>query len=245
MGWTQHTVGVQNIRAMSIIQLLLGNMGMAGGGVNALRGESNVQGSTDHGLLFHILPGYLRHAGHELADAGRLQLKNAAAKSADPLSANWWQNQPKYMASLLKAYVRRQGRQGQRVRLPAGCPSATPASPTPGSIIFDDMYNGEIKGFFAWGQNPACSGANSNKTREALAKLDWMVNVNLFDNETGSFWNGPGMNPDEDQDRGLHAALRLRLGREGGQHHQQRPLDAVALQGDQAARAEPSRTGTS
>ena len=59
MGWTQHTVGVQNIRAMSIIQLLLGNMGVAGGGVNALRGESNVQGSTDQALLFHIIPGYL------------------------------------------------------------------------------------------------------------------------------------------------------------------------------------------
>ena len=58
MGWTQHTVGVQNIRAFSMIQLLLGNMGMAGGGINALRGESNVQGSTDYGLLFHILPGY-------------------------------------------------------------------------------------------------------------------------------------------------------------------------------------------
>ncbi len=59
MGWTQHTVGVQNIRTMSIIQLLLANMGVAGGGVNALRGESNVQGSTDAGLLYHILPGYL------------------------------------------------------------------------------------------------------------------------------------------------------------------------------------------
>src|SRR4030042_6650300 len=59
MGWTQHTVGVQNIRAMSIIQLLLGNMGIAGGGVNALRGESNVQGSTDAGLLYHIWPAYL------------------------------------------------------------------------------------------------------------------------------------------------------------------------------------------
>ena len=59
MGWTQHTVGVQNIRTMSIIQLLLGNMGIAGGGVAAMRGESNVQGSTDHALLFHIWPGYL------------------------------------------------------------------------------------------------------------------------------------------------------------------------------------------
>jgi len=60
MGWTQHTVGTQNIRAMAIVQLLLGNMGLSGGGVNALRGESNVQGSTDHCLLFHILPGYLK-----------------------------------------------------------------------------------------------------------------------------------------------------------------------------------------
>lgn len=60
MGWTQHTVGTQNIRAMGIVQLLLGNIGRAGGGVNALRGESNVQGSTDHCLLFHILPGYLK-----------------------------------------------------------------------------------------------------------------------------------------------------------------------------------------
>ena len=60
MGWTQHTVGAQNIRAMSMIQLLLGNIGVAGGGVNALRGESNVQGSTDHCLLYHIWPGYLK-----------------------------------------------------------------------------------------------------------------------------------------------------------------------------------------
>jgi len=57
MGWTQHTVGAQNIRTMSIIQLLLGNMGWPGR-VNAMRGESNVQGSTDYGLLFNVLPGY-------------------------------------------------------------------------------------------------------------------------------------------------------------------------------------------
>ncbi len=60
MGTTQHTYGTQNIRGYAILQLLLGNMGLAGGGINALRGESNVQGSTDHCLLFHILPGYLK-----------------------------------------------------------------------------------------------------------------------------------------------------------------------------------------
>ena len=58
MGQTQHTVGSQNVRCMAMIQLLLGNLGRPGGGVNALRGESNVQGSTDQGLLAHLLTGY-------------------------------------------------------------------------------------------------------------------------------------------------------------------------------------------
>lgn len=71
LGWTQHTVGVQNIRTSTLIQLLLGNIGVAGGGINALRGEPNVQGSTDHALLYHILPGYLpvpRASWQSLAD---------------------------------------------------------------------------------------------------------------------------------------------------------------------------------
>ena len=60
LGWTHHTTGSQIIRTMSMIQLLLGNMGIAGGGVNALRGEPNVQGSTDQAILYNILPGYLK-----------------------------------------------------------------------------------------------------------------------------------------------------------------------------------------
>ena len=51
MGGTQHTTGVQIIRSYTILQQLLGNMGVPGGGINALRGESNVQGSTDMGLV--------------------------------------------------------------------------------------------------------------------------------------------------------------------------------------------------
>ena len=192
MGWTQHTVGVQNIRAMTILQLLLGNMGVAGGGVNALRGESNVQGSTDQGLLYHLLPGYLASPATNwptLAD----YLKRRAA-SADPLSANWWQNEPKYMVSLLKAFFGDKAVKDNEFGY-QWLPKCEAGKPYSWLDIFDVMYAGGIKGFFAWGQNPACSGANSNKTREAMTKLDWMVNVNLFDNETGSFWKGPGMNP--------------------------------------------------
>jgi formate dehydrogenase major subunit len=98
MGWTQHTTGVQNIRTMAMIQLLLGNMGVAGGGVNALRGESNVQGSTDHCLLWHIWPGYLKTPRASNVSLAAYNGK-WTPKSKDPLSANWWQNYPKYSVS--------------------------------------------------------------------------------------------------------------------------------------------------
>ena len=82
--------------------------------------------------------------------------------------------------------------------------------------LFVQMYQGKFEGFFAWGQNPACSSAaNSGKTRQALTKLKWMVNVNLWDNETASFWKGPGMKPEGDRDRGLLPALRSSVEKEG------------------------------
>src|SRR5213076_1821182 len=59
VGWTQHSVGVQYIRAASIIQLLLGNIGRPGGGILALRGHASIQGSTDIPTLYDLLPGYL------------------------------------------------------------------------------------------------------------------------------------------------------------------------------------------
>jgi len=193
MGWTQHTVGVQNIRTMSIIQLLLGNMGVAGGGVNALRGESNVQGSTDHGLLFHILPGYLKTPKASEATLEAYN-KNNTPVSSDPISANWWQNYPKYSVSLLKAFFGDKASPENEFGY-QWLPKGDDGKPYSWMDIFDAMYKGQIKGFMAWGQNPACSGANAGKTREAMKNLDWMVNVNLFDNETGSFWQGPGMDP--------------------------------------------------
>ena len=162
MGWTQHTVGVQNIRAMSIIQLLLGNMGMPGGGVNALRGESNVQGSTDHGLLFHILPGYLGAPVSSMSNLAAYNEKNTP-KSQDPLSANWWQNKPKYIASYLKAMF------GDAAQPENDLGHEWMPKPEDGKNyswldLFDNMYQGEITGFFSWGQNPAVSGANANKS---------------------------------------------------------------------------------
>jgi formate dehydrogenase major subunit len=191
MGWTQHTVGTQNIRAMSIIQLLLGNMGVAGGGINALRGESNVQGSTDHGLLFHILPGYMPVPSADLKDTAAY-IEKHTPKTKDPQSANWWGNRNKYLVSYLKAIYGAQATKENDFGY-SWLPKLDPGMNGSWLMIFDNMIKGKFKGFFAWGQNPACSGSNSTKVRNALAKLDWMVTVNLFDNETASFWKGPGM----------------------------------------------------
>ncbi len=195
MGWTQHTVGTQNIRTMAIIQLLLGNMGVAGGGVNALRGESNVQGSTDHCLLWHIWPGYLKtpRASNNSLDAYN---KKWTPQSSDPLSANWWQNYPKYSVSMLKSFFGDKADASNQFGY-NWLPKVDDDKVYSWFDIFDEMYKENIKGFFAWGQNPACSGSNASKVREAMANLDWMVNVNLFDNETGSFWKGPDMDPSQ------------------------------------------------
>ena len=192
MGQTQHTVGVQNIRAMAMIQLLLGNVGVAGGGINALRGESNVQGSTDHCLLVHILPGYMATPKDTMPDLAAYN-KSQTPASNDEMSANWWGNKPKYIASLITAmYKDVNPEEGYEYlpKLDAGRNYTWLA-------LFDRMSKGDFNGFFAWGQNPACGGANAGKNRNAFSTLDWMVNVNIFDNETGSFWKGPGMNPKE------------------------------------------------
>ncbi len=192
MGWTQHTVGVQNIRAMAIIQDLLGNMGIAGGGVNALRGESNVQGSTDAGLLFHIWPGYLPTPRASLATLEDYNKTTPVSK--DPRSINWWKNRPKYVASFLKSMFGEKATKENDFGY-SWMPKLDVGQDASWLNLFDEMFKGTFTGFFAWGMNPACSSAHAGKVRQALAKLDWMVNVNVFDSETGSFWKGPGMDP--------------------------------------------------
>jgi len=191
MGATQHTVGVQYIRSYAIIQLLLGNIGIAGGGINAMRGESNVQGSTDMALLFHILPGYLKSPIPEnmtLAD----YLAKWTPTSKDPKSANWWQNTPKYTVSLLKAWWGDKATKENDF-----CYSYLPKRSADYSFIslFEAMYTGTIKGLFAMGQNPAVAGPNLNMERKALEKLDWMVVMELWETETAEFWKRPGVDP--------------------------------------------------
>ena len=193
LGWTHHTVGSQNIRAMSIIQLLLGNMGIAGGGINALRGEPNVQGSTDHAILYNILPGYLKMPTGPIQTLAAYNEKYTT-KSSDPMSANWYQNYPKYAVSFLKAVWGDKATPENEFGY-SWLPKLDDGQATSVMHTFDAMYAGKIKGFFAYGSNLAVSNPNTTKVRKGLEKLKWMVNVNIFDNETASFWKGPGVDP--------------------------------------------------
>jgi formate dehydrogenase major subunit len=191
LGWTHHTFGSQIIRTSAIIQLLLGNIGIAGGGINALRGQPNVQGSTDGCLLFHLIPGYLRvpRSSQQTLEA---YLKDCTPKTAEPQSANWWQNYPKYAVSLLKSFYGKKATKENDFGY-AWLPKADDGATYSWLDIFDVMYAGKIKGMFLWSQNPAGSSPNTNKVVNALAKLDWLVHANIFNNETASFWHGPGM----------------------------------------------------
>ena len=196
MGTAQHSHGTQNIRSYAILQLLLGNIGVAGGGVNAMRGESNVQGSTDQGLNNDILPGYLKvpvEADTDLAT----YLKRVTPVAANPESANWLQNTPKYVVSLLKAWWGEHARRENDFafsylpRQGAGFQGKGYAF----LALTHAMLAGEIKGLFCFGQNPAVGGANARLIRAGLDKLEWMVVADLFEHETAGFWKRPGVDP--------------------------------------------------
>jgi len=193
LGQTQHTTGVQNIRALALIQLLLGNMGICGGGVNAMRGEPNVQGSTDFAILSHILPGYLA-APRASQQTLEEYLKKNTPQTADPQSANWWQNYPKYAVSLLKAWYGDKAAKDNDFGY-SWVPKLDDGQDASVLNMIDNMFEKKLKGFVVIAQNPACSLPNSNKVRQAMTNLDWFVHVNIFDNETASFWKGPGMDP--------------------------------------------------
>ncbi len=193
LGWTHHTTGSQNIRTMSIIQLLLGNMGIAGGGINALRGEPNVQGSTDHAILYNVLPGYLKTPAASLQTLDQYLKKNTP-ESKDPQSANFYQNYPKFFVSFLKSYWEDKATKGNEFGY-SWLPKMEDGKHYSTMHMFDAMYANKVKGFFVIGADPAVSTPNSNKVRKALQNLDWLVGENIFNNETYEFWRGPGVDP--------------------------------------------------
>ncbi len=188
LGWTQHSIGAQNIRTMAMIQLLLGNMGMAGGGVNALRGHSNIQGLTDLGLLSQSLTGYMTLPSEKHSTLASYLAANTP-KQTLPDQVNYWSNYPKFFVSLMKTFY---GDKARRENdwgfdwLPKWDKSYDVLQ------YFDMMNKGEVNGYICQGFNPLASFPNKNKIISALSKLKFLVTIDPLNTETACFWQNHG-----------------------------------------------------
>ena len=188
LGWTQHTVGAQNIRTMAMIQLLLGNMGMAGGGVNALRGHSNIQGLTDLGLLSTSLPGYLSLPSEKQPDLASY-LAATTPKPTLPGQVNYWGNTPKFFVSLMKAFY------GDKAQAQNNWGFDWLPKWDKGYDVlqyFEMMSQGKVNGYICQGFNPVASFPNKNKVIDCLSKLKFLVTIDPLNTETASFWQNHG-----------------------------------------------------
>ena len=195
LGQTQHSYGSQNCRAMCVVQLLLGNIGIAGGGINALRGEPNVQGSTDVGASSHQAPGYLAWP------TAKSHSTLAKYLSTETYAAGYYSNKPKFWVSALKEWF------GDNATfendycydlLPKIAPKKDYGDFST-IMSFNDMRDDKIKGYMCWGMNPAHSTPNAKHARHAMAKLDWLLVADWFQTETSLFWCAPDMKPEEVQ----------------------------------------------
>ena len=196
VGWTQHSFGTQIIRTAAILQLLLGNVGRAGGGVNALRGHSNIQGATDVAGIFDNLPGYIKvpNPTDQDFDGWMKRITPTASKPGEWQSFNYWSNTPKFAVSFLKAMY------GEAAKKENGwafdyLPKVDREYSW--SHIWDDMYRGKLKGLLAFGMNGVAIGPNSSKNIDALKKAEFLVVCDIYPEETSDFWRSPGVSPAE------------------------------------------------
>ena len=195
LGWTQHSVGAQNIRTMAMVQLLLGNIGVAGGGMNALRGHSNIQGLTDVGLLSNAMPGYmtLPRDGDETFDD---YMKTRLFKPLRPGQVSYWQNYRKFFVSFQKAIYGNAATADNNWAY-----DWLPKLDIPLYDIiaaFEMMDKGEMNGYICQGFNPLQAFPDKGKIRRSLGKLKYLVVMDPLDTETSRFWENFGpQNPSD------------------------------------------------
>ena len=189
LGWTQHSKGSQNIRAMAMLQLILGNIGIRGGGMNALRGHSNIQGLTDIGLMSNLMPGYLTLPSEKEPDFASYMSKRGF-KPERPNQISYWQNYKKFFVSFQKAMY--------------GATATAendwayhylPKLDVPAYDIlrtFELMHKGKMNGYICQGFNPLMSVPNRAKNQAALSKLKFLVTIDPLQTETAHFWEDHG-----------------------------------------------------
>jgi formate dehydrogenase major subunit len=189
LGWTQHSVGAQNIRAMAMVQLLLGNIGVAGGGMNALRGHSNIQGLTDVGLLSAQMPGYLL-LPKDSETTFKQYMETRQYKPLRPGQVSYWQNYGKFFVSFQKAIYGDSARADNDWAY-----DWLPKVDGGGYDIiraFEMMHNGQMNGYICQGFNPLQAFPDKGKITSGLSKLKYLVVMDPLDTETSRFWENFG-----------------------------------------------------
>ena len=181
LGMTQHTTGVQGIRSFTILQLLLGNIGKPGGGVNALRGEPNVQGACDMAVLYNYYPGYLNSPTNAEPTIYHYVRKNGIADS-------------RYLVNTLKAFFG-EAATAENDYAYAWLPKRDAAKDYGTLPMFEDALAGKLKLLWIVGQNPAVTLPNLKLTFDAMAKLETLVVQEIWETETAAFWKRPGVDP--------------------------------------------------
>ena len=188
LGWTQHSQGSQMIRTGAMVQLLLGNIGIAGGGMNALRGHSNIQGLTDLGLLSNLLPGYMSLPGDAEQDY-KAYIAARAFKPMRPGQLSYWQNYDKFFVSNMKAWW------GDAATAANNwCYDWLPKLDKGYDLlqVFENMSQGKVNGYICQGFNPLASAPCKVKVAGSLAKLKYLVIIDPLATETSEFWQNHG-----------------------------------------------------
>jgi len=194
LGWTQHSIGSQIIRTGAMVQLLLGNIGVAGGGMNALRGHSNIQGLTDLGLMSNLLPGYLTLPNQAEQDY-KAYIAARASKPLRPNQMSYWQNYGKFHVSLMKAWWGESATAENNWAfdyLPKLDKSYDMLQ------VYELMNHGKVNGYIAQGFNPLAAAPNKNKMLNAFSQLKFLVIMDPLATETSEFWQNHGEHNDVD-----------------------------------------------
>jgi formate dehydrogenase major subunit len=194
LGWTQHSQGTQMIRTGAMVQLLLGNIGMAGGGMNALRGHSNIQGLTDLGLLSNLLPGYMTLPS-DAEQEYKTYIDKRAFKPLRPGQLSYWQNYGKFFVSTMKAWYGDAATADNK-----WCYDWLPKLDKGYDIlqVFENMHQGQVNGYICQGFNPLASAPCKVKVAGALSKLKYLVIIDPLATETSEFWQHHGVYNDVD-----------------------------------------------
>src|SRR6201987_580066 len=181
LGMTQHTTGVQGIRSFTILQLLLGNIGKPGSGVNARRGEPSVQGACDMGVLNNYMPGYLNYPAHTEPTLAEYTKRNGTGDR-------------KFLINTLKAFYGDAATPENDFAY-AWLPKRSAAKDYGTMSIFENALAGTMKMLWIVGQNPAVTMPNLKVTFDAMAKLEMLVVQEIWETETATFWRRPGVDP--------------------------------------------------